>query len=92
MFKIYEKEFGYESEKTAKIFTEIGKTYELADNIQEAADNYKNSFSILEKIIKDGNFEVLFTLALKISELLEKIGNKAEAYNFLKKVYLILLS
>lgn len=86
MFQIYEAVFSFESEKTAKICTEIGQIYELADNIQEAIDSYKNSFSIWENIIKDANYEVLFTLAIKISELFAKTENTSEAYEFLKKV------
>ncbi len=87
MFQIYEKIYGYESEKTAKICMEIGQIYELSNNISEAVDNYKNSYSIWEKIIKDENFEVLFTLAIKISDLQEKIENFVGAYEFLKEVY-----
>lgn len=91
MFEIYEKIHGFESEKTAKICMEIGNIYELSENIPEAVDNYKSSYSIWEKIIKTNNFEVLFTLAIKISELHEKIENYVGAYEILKDVYVILL-
>jgi len=91
MFQIYEKIYGFESEKTAKICMEIGQIYELSNNISEAIDNYKNSFSIWEKIIKDNNFEVLFTLAIKISELQEKIENYVGAFEFLKDVIIFRL-
>ncbi len=89
MFQIYEKIYGFESEKTAKICMEIGQIYELSNNISEAVDNFKNSFSIWEKLIKDDNFEVLFTLAIKISELQEKIENYVGAYEFLKIVIIV---
>ena len=86
MFQIYETVFGFESEKTAKVLTEIGQIHELAENIQEAIDSYKDSFAIWEKIIKDANYEVLLTLAIKISELFAITANEAHAYEFLKKV------
>ena len=92
MFEIYEKVFGYESEKTAKICMEIGQIYELSENISEAIDNYKSSFSIWEKIITDNNYDVLFTLAIKISELQEKTENFSGAFEILKNVKINLLN
>jgi len=89
IFNIYEKEYGYESEKTAKIFLEIAEIYEKSNCISESVENYKNSFSIWEKIIKDENFEVLVTLAIKISELQVKVDNYGAAYEFLKYVIII---
>lgn len=86
MFQIYEKACGYESEKTAKVCNEIAQIYENKNDIIQAIDNYKIAFDIWEKIIKDGNHEVLFTLAVKIAELLEKIEKQTEAYDFLKGV------
>ena len=87
MFEIYEKIYGFESEKTAKICMEIGQIYELSENIPEAIDNYKSSYSIWEKIIKDNNFEILFTLSIKVSELYEKIENFSGAFESLKNVF-----
>ena len=89
MFEIYENSYGFESEKTAKICMEIGQIYELSENIPDAIDNYKSSFSIWEKIITDNNYDVLFTLAIKISELQEKLENFVGAYEVLKTVILI---
>jgi hypothetical protein len=86
MFEIYENVYGFESEKTAKICMEIGQIYELSENISDAIDNYKSSFSIWEKIIIDNNYDVLFTLAIKISELQEKVENYIGAYEVLKSV------
>lgn len=60
MFKIYEKIYGYDSEKSAKISMEMGQIYELARNISEAIEYYDNSYKIWEKIINDNNYEVLF--------------------------------
>ena len=86
MFEIYEKVYGFESEKTAKICMEIGQIFELSENIEEAIDNYRSSFSIWEKIITDNNYDVLFTLAIKISELHEMVENNVGAYEVLKNV------
>jgi len=69
MFKIYEKIYGYDSEKSAKISMEMGQIYELAHNISEAIEYYDNSYKIWEKIINDNNYEVLFQIAMKLSEL-----------------------
>ena len=69
MFKIYEKIYGYDSEKSAKISMEMGQIYELAQNIPEAIEYYDNSYKIWEKIINDNNYEVLFQIAMKLSEL-----------------------
>ena len=44
MFKIYEKIYGYDSEKSAKISMEMGQIYELARNISEAIEYYDNSY------------------------------------------------
>jgi len=84
MFSIYEKVYGYESEKTAKICMEFGQVYELSENFNEAIDQYANSYSIWEKVIKDNNYAILFTLATKISEIYEKLENYQQAYEIVK--------
>ena len=56
----------------------MGQIYELSDNINEAITYYKNSYNIWEKIINDDNYEVLFQIALKISELLSVKKNPEE--------------
>lgn len=89
MFELYEQVYGYESEKTAKICMEIGQIHELDNNVSDAIYNYKCSFTIWEKIITDNNYDVLFTLAIKISELQEKVENYIGAFEVLKSVKLI---
>jgi tetratricopeptide (TPR) repeat protein len=84
MFELYEKAYGFESEKSAKIFMELGQIYELSENVNDAIEYYKSSYTIWEKIITDGNYELLFTLAIKISELYEKSEKIQEAFEILK--------
>jgi tetratricopeptide (TPR) repeat protein len=84
MFELYEKVHGFESEKSAKIFMELGQIYELSENINDAIEYYKSSYTIWEKTISDGNYELLFTLAIKISELYEKMQKIQEAFEILK--------
>ena len=64
MFEIYEKIYGFDSEKTAKICMEMGQIYDLMNDLNEAIDYYNNSYKIREKIITDDNYEVLFQLAI----------------------------
>jgi hypothetical protein len=86
MFELYEKVYGFDSEKSAKIFMELGQINELNDNIVDAIDYYTNSYNIWDKIIKDDNYDVLFTLSIKLSELYEKAENCQMAYEILKQV------
>jgi hypothetical protein len=86
MFELYEKVYGFESEKSAKIFMELGQINELSENYTDALDYYNNSYNIWEKIIKDDNYDVLFTLSIKLSELYEKAENCQMAYEILKQV------
>jgi hypothetical protein len=86
MFELFEKIYGFESDKSAKICMELGQIYEFSENIEDAIDQYKNSINIWEKIIKDDNYEVLFTLAIKLAELYEKQENFQDAYDVLKNV------
>ena len=83
MFKIYEKIYGYDSEKSAKISMEMGQIYELARNISEAIEYYDNSFKIWEKIINDNNYEVLFQIAMKLSELYATNKDYEKSYEVL---------
>ena len=85
MFKIYEKIYGYDSEKSAKISMEMGQIYELADNIQESIEYYENSYKIWEKIINDNNYEILFQIAMKLSELHATNKNYDASYEILVK-------
>ena len=70
MFEIYEKIYGFDSEKTAKICMEMGQI--------------NNSYKIWEKIITDDNYEVLFQLAILLSELYAKVDKGEDAYEILK--------
>jgi hypothetical protein len=87
MFDIYEKLYGFDSEKTAKICMELGQIYELSDNLNDAIEYYRNSYAIWEKIIKDENYDVIFSLATKLSELFEKAENFQNAFEILKNVF-----
>ena len=86
MYVIYEKIEGFESEKTAKICMELGQIYELSDNFPDAIEYYKNSYTIWEKVVKDDEYEVLFTLATKLAELYEKSEAYNNSYEILKSV------
>ena len=84
MFEIYEKIYGFDSEKTAKICMEMGQIYELWNNLNDAIEYYNNSYKIWEKIITDDNYEVLFQLAILLSELYAKVDKGEDAYEILK--------
>ena len=80
MFSIYEKIYGYNSEKSAKISMEIGQIYELAEEIKDSIEFYENSYNIWKKIINDNNYEVLFQIAMKLSELYASIQDYKSSY------------
>ena len=80
MFNIYEKIYGYNSEKSAKISMEIGQIYELANEIKDSIEFYENSYNIWKKIINDNNYEVLFQIAMKLSELYASIEDFKSSY------------
>ena len=87
MFEIYEKVHGFESEKSAKICMELAQIYEIQDQINDAIEYYKNSYSIFEKIISDtSQYEIFITLAIKLAELYEKQENYQNCYEILKIV------
>ena len=83
MFEIYEKIYGFDSEKTAKICMEMGQIYDLWNNLNDAIEYYNNSYKIWEKIITDDNYEVLFQLAILLSELYVKVDKGEDAYQIL---------
>ena len=83
MFKIYEKIYGYDSEKSAKISMEMGQIYELSENYSDAIQYYDNSYKIWEKIINDNNYEVLFQIAMKLSELYVTCKHYEASYQYL---------
>ena len=80
MFTIYEKIYGYNSEKSAKISMEIGQIYELENEFKDSIEYYENSFNIWRKIINDNNYEVLFQIAMKLSELYASIEDFKSSY------------
>ena len=80
MFGIYEKIYGYNSEKSAKISMEIGQIYELANAIKDSIDYYENSYNIWKKIITENNYEVLFQISMKLSELYAAIEEYKTSY------------
>ena len=80
MFNIYEKIYGYNSEKSAKISMEIGQIYEFANEIKDSIEYYENSYNIWRKIITDNNYEVLFQIAMKLSELYAVIEDFKSSY------------
>ena len=65
---------------------EIGQIYELSENISDAIDNYKSSFSIWEKIITDNNYDVLFNMTAPAGILNEKKEKKELSKNARKKL------
>jgi hypothetical protein len=90
MFEVYEKVYGFESEKSAKICMELAQIYELQEQINDAIEYYRNSYSIWEKIISDSShYEIFITLAIKLAELFEKTENYQNAYELLKLVRLL---
>jgi tetratricopeptide (TPR) repeat protein len=87
MFDIYEKLYGFDSEKSAKICMELGQIYELQGDINNAVDYYRNSYTIWEKIIKDeSQYESLIILSMQLADLFEKSENYQNAYEILKEV------
>ena len=80
MFGIYEKIYGYNSEKSAKISMEIGQIYELANAIKDSIEYYENSYNIWKKIITENNYEVLFQISMKLSELYAAIEEYKTSY------------
>jgi tetratricopeptide (TPR) repeat protein len=87
MFDIYEKLYGFDSEKSAKICMELGQIYELQGDLNNSIEYFRNSYNIWEKIIKDSSqYEVFITLSMKLAELFEKAENFQNAYEILKNV------
>ena len=97
MFEIYEKLYGFDSEKSAKICMELAQIYELQTDFNNSIEYYRNSYTIWEKIFKDrttetndhidsSSYEVFITLSIKLAELFEKSDNFQNAYELLKAV------
>ena len=83
MYNIFEKIYGLESEKIAKLCMEIGQVYDMWNLENDSVEYYRKSYEIWEKIINDDNYEVLFQIAMKLSDLLTKLQKDEEAYHIL---------
>ena len=57
IFNMFEKEYGYESDKCAKICMELGLLHEVSSNNKEAFEYYTISFQILEKFIESNKVD-----------------------------------
>ena len=80
MFSIYEKIYGYDSEKSAKIFMELGQIYEITEKYDDSINYYRNAYNIWEKL---NEYKILFEISMKLSELYTKIDKGEEAYQIL---------
>ena len=85
MLVIYENEYGYDQEKSAKILMRMGNIYKDENNISEAIDIYDKAYKMWEKIINDQNYEVLFKIAIILSELYILNKEYDSAYEILDK-------
>jgi hypothetical protein len=87
LHQIFEEAYGYDSDKSAKVCMELAQIYEDKDDINNSIENYKNSFTMWEKIVKNVNeYEKFITLAIKLAELYNKAQNYHEACEILKYV------
>lgn len=90
MSKIYEKLYQNSSnDKTAKVKMEIGQIYEIGECFNDAIQYYSEAKTIWEEIIKDENYEPLFQIAEKLSDLYLKTKQEKNAFYILKTVSLI---
>ena len=80
---IYEKHFGADSDKSAKICLEMAQVYEAWKSYNDAIEYYINSYKIFEKIIKDNNYEIMYVISLKISSLYGSLGRHEDAFKIL---------
>lgn len=84
IYDIYEKHYGYDSDKTAKICLEMAQVYELWNLPRDSIEYYMNSYTIWDKIIKDNNYEIMFVIAQKVATLYGLLNDNENAYNILK--------
>ena len=91
MFNMYEKLYGFNSEKSAKICMELGQIYELAKNYNDAIEYTKYSYQIWEKVLSSNkentsdDYEVVIDISMKLAELNEKVDMFSDAYKWLKE-------
>ena len=62
---------------------EIGQVYDMWNLENDSIEYYRKSYEIWEKIINDDNYEVLFQISMKLSDLYSKLKKDEEAYNIL---------
>ena len=51
--------------------------------MDETIEYYTNSYKIWENIIDDDNYEILFEIAMKLSEIFKKTNNVIDSYNII---------
>ena len=83
IYDIYEKYYGYDSDKIAKICLEMAQVYEAWNLLYDSIEYYMNSYTIWDKIIKDNNYEIMFVIALKVAGLYGLLNDNEKAYNIL---------
>lgn len=83
IYDMYETNFGYDSDKTAKVCLEMAQVYTLWNCFNDAVDNYLISYNIWDKIITDNNYEVMYQIAMSVANLYIKMDKNEEAYKIL---------
>lgn len=83
IYDIYEKYYGYYSDKMAKVCLERAQVYEAWGLLFDSIEYYMNSYTIWDKIIKDNNYEIMFVIALKVAGLYGLLDDNENAYNIL---------
>ena len=88
MFEMFEQEYGFDSEKCAKVCMELGQIYEMSSNLNDAIEYFKFAWEIWEKVLKsspsDEGYIMIVDVAIKLSELIEQSGNPTNSYEILK--------
>jgi len=88
--QINEEAFGYISDKSANVCTDLAEIYEDKHDINNAIEHYKNSYTMWEKLVTNtSQSEVFVNLAIKLAELYNKAGNYHDACEIL--IYVSLL-
>ena len=59
---------------------EMGQIYELDEKYNDSIQFYENAFNIWKKVINDNSYEVLFQIAMKLSELYYQVGDFKNSY------------
>ena len=83
IYDIYEKYYGYYSDKMAKVCLERAQVYEAWNLLNDSIEYYRNSYDIWDKIIKDNNYEIMFVIALKVAGLYGLLDENEKAYDIL---------